>query len=299
MDYCSTCRRHLNGALVCPGCGAYAPDIAPGVVGSRAVPAAVAPAAADAGVPAIHRDGGTAVAAAGTDALPSAEVPHAIPAPVDTGTGRAARRRQQVRWKKTQRRALVATAVALVGGGLTLVSMDRGNGDRTQAAAAPDLKGMGGAKGPADEYGDPGSPAPAPDRASQPPSAGDGRHRPADDAPAATTPSDTRTDGVTASRAAAGSRPAITAPDTGSGARPDTTADTATGADSGSRADGPDTATRPAPPPPVADDSDGTGADTGTDQGASEPAPTTPPAASPESPRSPDKLCLLVICLGS
>ncbi|MGW1915529.1 SCO2400 family protein [Streptomyces sp. NPDC002076] len=29
MDYCSTCRRHLNGALVCPGCGAYAPDIAP------------------------------------------------------------------------------------------------------------------------------------------------------------------------------------------------------------------------------------------------------------------------------
>ena len=26
MDYCSSCRRHLNGALVCPGCGAYAPD---------------------------------------------------------------------------------------------------------------------------------------------------------------------------------------------------------------------------------------------------------------------------------
>ncbi|WP_456340875.1 SCO2400 family protein, partial [Streptomyces shenzhenensis] len=33
MDYCSSCRRHLNGALACPGCGAYAPDIAP-----RAVP---------------------------------------------------------------------------------------------------------------------------------------------------------------------------------------------------------------------------------------------------------------------
>ena len=32
MDYCSTCRRHLNGALVCPGCGAYAPDIAPRTV---------------------------------------------------------------------------------------------------------------------------------------------------------------------------------------------------------------------------------------------------------------------------
>ncbi|WP_420711789.1 SCO2400 family protein [Streptomyces sp. NRRL F-5123] len=29
MDYCYQCRRNLNGALVCPGCGAYAPDIAP------------------------------------------------------------------------------------------------------------------------------------------------------------------------------------------------------------------------------------------------------------------------------
>ncbi|WP_456303003.1 SCO2400 family protein [Streptomyces mirabilis] len=25
MDYCSSCRRYLNGALVCPGCGGYAP----------------------------------------------------------------------------------------------------------------------------------------------------------------------------------------------------------------------------------------------------------------------------------
>ncbi|MYS17007.1 hypothetical protein GTW73_28380, partial [Streptomyces sp. SID4982] len=30
MDYCSACRRHLNGALVCPGCGDCAsPDLAP------------------------------------------------------------------------------------------------------------------------------------------------------------------------------------------------------------------------------------------------------------------------------
>ncbi|WP_444545799.1 SCO2400 family protein [Streptomyces tendae] len=34
MDYCSSCRRHLNGALVCPGCGAYAPDIDPHVGGN-------------------------------------------------------------------------------------------------------------------------------------------------------------------------------------------------------------------------------------------------------------------------
>lgn len=29
MDHCFTCRRALDGALVCPGCGAYAPDIDP------------------------------------------------------------------------------------------------------------------------------------------------------------------------------------------------------------------------------------------------------------------------------
>ena len=38
MDYCSSCRRHLNGALVCPGCGAYAPDIAPTTSEGRTVP---------------------------------------------------------------------------------------------------------------------------------------------------------------------------------------------------------------------------------------------------------------------
>ncbi|WP_422665372.1 SCO2400 family protein, partial [Actinacidiphila cocklensis] len=35
MDYCYQCRRTLNGALVCPGCGAYAPDIAPPVSAYR------------------------------------------------------------------------------------------------------------------------------------------------------------------------------------------------------------------------------------------------------------------------
>ncbi|MER6981709.1 hypothetical protein ABT317_33260, partial [Streptomyces carpinensis] len=45
MDYCSTCRRHLNGALVCPGCGAYAPDIAPNATADSALPFAPGPAA--------------------------------------------------------------------------------------------------------------------------------------------------------------------------------------------------------------------------------------------------------------
>ncbi|MET7291627.1 hypothetical protein ABZS79_05640 [Streptomyces griseoloalbus] len=303
MDYCSTCRRHLNGALVCPGCGAYAPDIAPGVIGTHAAPGSAASAATGAAGGAAARPGdGTASTAAGTATVPPDEVPHAVSAAA--GTGRAARRRQRVRWKKTQRRALVATAVAFVGGGLTLVSMDRGTGDRTQATAAPDVKGMGGAKGPADEYGDPDTATPSADRASRSSSDDDGRDRPAEDAPAPATATGTRTDGAAASRQAVASPPRTTSPDAGSGARSDTTAGTDTGSDTGSGTgsgtDGSGTATRPTPPPPAADDTDGAGTDGGSDSGAdqdgTQPAPSTPSTTSPDAPS--EQLCLLVICLG-
>ncbi|MFG1670804.1 hypothetical protein [Streptomyces sp. Y7] len=148
MDYCSSCRRHLNGALVCPGCGAYAPDIAPSAAGGRAASVAPGPAAGATtawGSPAADTwyDGYF------RDETPSAE-PDATASPVPADDvdgaegappapqGRAARRRQRARWKKNQRRAVVATAVALVGGGLTVASMDRGAGDKAQAATAPE-----------------------------------------------------------------------------------------------------------------------------------------------------------------
>ncbi|MFC5218401.1 SCO2400 family protein [Streptomyces coerulescens] len=154
MDYCSSCRRHLNGALVCPGCGAYAPDIAPSAAGGSATSTAPGPAAGVTpawGSPAVDtwydgyfRD----------EAAPSAEPDAtASPAPADevegaegvsvAPQGRAARRRQRARWKKNQRRAVVATAVALVGGGLTVASMDRGAGDKAQAATAPERPEVG------------------------------------------------------------------------------------------------------------------------------------------------------------
>ncbi|WP_129308165.1 hypothetical protein [Streptomyces sp. L2] len=168
MDYCSSCRRHLNGALVCPGCGAYAPDIAPSTT----------PAAASGFVPAAPYDSngsyGSYDFTPGPAAFPLTEMmaPAERPSPVAPDTwdagghdhgndhgdgdgdvdleavpvatrGRAARRRQRARWKKTQRRAVVATAVALVGGGLTLASMDRHSGDRAQAAAGPKNPGAG------------------------------------------------------------------------------------------------------------------------------------------------------------
>ncbi|MET7476006.1 hypothetical protein ABZT17_16785 [Streptomyces sp. NPDC005648] len=137
MDYCSSCRRHLNGALVCPGCGAYAPDIAPMAPGGR-----------------------TSRATATTELWPEPEESPGADAPfedpegeipltegaIPLAEGRAARRRQKARWKKNQRRAVVATAVALVGGGLTVSAMNRGGagGQHTQASATPaDVTSMG------------------------------------------------------------------------------------------------------------------------------------------------------------
>ncbi|MFF9772829.1 hypothetical protein ACF1HJ_03975 [Streptomyces sp. NPDC013978] len=201
MDYCSSCRRHLNGALVCPGCGAYAPDIAPAAIDSRVDPseptgeatsplmiplppttpaAPVLPAAtweygatADegwhGGTPAdgpAGIDGGhlgrSADGTADRSADRAADADGARDAnrvDVVNGVnvvngvdvegvdvvpqGRAARRRQLARWKKNQRRAVVATAVALVGGGLTVMGMDRQSTDRTQAATAPDAESLG------------------------------------------------------------------------------------------------------------------------------------------------------------
>ncbi len=145
MDYCSSCRRHLNGALACPGCGAYAPDIAPSAIGGptvSAAPSAVATGtaawepAADTWYDGYFRD----------ETVPSADLDETAPVAPPTDVegvpvateGRAARRRQRARWKKNQRRAVVATAVALVGGGLTASAMNRGATDKAQAATAPE-----------------------------------------------------------------------------------------------------------------------------------------------------------------
>ncbi|MFI1959985.1 hypothetical protein ACH46L_08725 [Streptomyces althioticus] len=229
---------------------------------------------------------------------PAAETPRALPA--GSGTGRAARRRQSARWKKTQRRALVATAVALVGGGITLTSTDRGGGDRTQAATTPDLHGMGGTDGAADEAAD--TPPASPDRTTAPPLA-EGRSDTArpEAAPATSAPPfGAHTDGAAATEAPAGGRSDASGSVSRSGDRSETgqgTGGTAPGSD-GSTAP-----TRPSTPPPSADDGSGdTGGNTGGDGGpgqgdgsATQPAPGTPPPA--DEPRDP-RLCLLVICLG-
>ncbi|KAF2779131.1 hypothetical protein [Streptomyces sp. OM5714] len=155
MDYCSSCRRHLNGALVCPGCGAYAPDIAPRVtVGDRGTAPPSGPALVRTDFAADDADSST-----GSDAAPYAPAAEVGDLPPARQQGRAARRRQLTRWKKNKRRAVIASAVALVGGGLSLATMDRQSGDRAQATTAPDHRSMGGAD---EEIGERDRPVPAP-----------------------------------------------------------------------------------------------------------------------------------------
>lgn len=346
MDYCSTCRRHLNGALVCPGCGAYAPDIAPdiapGVLGGHHVPGAATahragPATAeeptsraDRPVPPDVLRPAHPVAPAGADhqapgAIPAAHAPHTPHAPhagedipsddlppmSGRPTGRAARRRQQDRWRKTQRRALIATAVALVGGGLTVASMERGTGDRAQATTAPDPSGMGGAHELTGPDTAPASPAPAdthrpgPDRPAQDPSDTDDPRRQDAADRASTATSDTAPDGAVSAPASTGTDPSATArrtapqpsaPDTGSAPASSRTG-TGAGASSASGTAGSGSGGTAAA---TGDDATGTGRGGGTTDrdGAQATSPGPSAGSSSDASDSSARLCLLVICLG-
>lgn len=141
MDYCYTCHRILNGALVCPGCGGYAPNIAlenPAPLpperhepfGGRGYDGSYDPGFAPSGLDA---DGGDGF---GDEPEESVLGPAAI-APT-LHRGRAARRRQMVRWKKSRRRAAAATAVALFGGGVTALSMSHSGRSTATTASAQD-----------------------------------------------------------------------------------------------------------------------------------------------------------------
>ncbi|WP_327344580.1 hypothetical protein [Streptomyces europaeiscabiei] len=378
MDYCTSCRRHLNGALVCPGCGAYAPDIAPATIDSRVAPSR--PTGTTAGsvmiplppttpaapmVPTLPvatwgygaTDGGwpdgpvadepaadgstadgftadgfaadgfaadgfttagftTAGSASGirgvemeadADAVADMDVDVDVEGVPAAPQGRAARRRQVARWKKNQRRAVVATAVALVGGGLTVLGMDRQSTDRTQAATAPDAESLGSVE----EQGS--------QRGRTPATETDDARRTAD-TPTTWSPSgDTSRD-----RGAAADRPnsrpnhpnsphtasadqSAQKARTGSSTTDGTADDTATPTDgtttppatddSGSPADtgtstGSDTGTD------TGADSSGSGTDTGSDSGTGTGTGTSDGSGSDTATTSPSGLCLLgIVCV--
>ncbi|MBY8343002.1 hypothetical protein LXH13_20050 [Streptomyces spinosirectus] len=294
MDYCSSCRRHLNGALVCPGCGAYAPDIAP-----------------------VTRDGhGFEPFAPKTpprheprpfDPAPHEEIP-AAEAALPTGEGRAARRRQRARWKKNQRRAVVATTVALVGGGLTISTMGSGSDHRDQASAAPDFTSTGAQDLPAQPYAEPTTPAP-----------GTGKHRKPQSSDGTTASGNARHGAATApdapSTASASTRP-YSAPHTSrSAVRQQTAAAPSTGTSSGDTG----TSTPSRSPSATAGDTSTSGSSnsgasqssssqSGSSQSGSSQSPSgtsTSPSGTSTSPSgdtattSPSGICVLgLLCLG-
>jgi hypothetical protein len=113
---------------VCPGCGAYAPDIDPATGAYQ--PGYHLPAGHSEFAPTGQAAPARYVPAGFTPTEPSAadedppESPLGPPSIAPTlHHGRAARRRQMERWKKHRRRAGVAAAVALFGGGVTGAAM--------------------------------------------------------------------------------------------------------------------------------------------------------------------------------
>lgn len=286
MDYCSSCRRTLNGALVCPGCGAYAPDIAPsGHHRHSAAPATVASTGATWPAQEFPEQAAYPESAHCFDLgfdddtpdapdVPAASAASATPA-MPTTQGRAARRRRLARWKKHRRRAVLASTVALVGGGLTLAvlpSSRPSTGHDAQAAAtAPEPRAT------APDRAD----APGTDNATETDSSSTGPSTRApqgsgtDTHPAATSGSSRR---ITVAVSTAGTKrtrlPVVAArPASATTPKPRTTP--ATAETPATSAPAPRTTTPPAAP-------------------AADTPPRDPaPAATP-----PDQLCLLVICIG-
>ncbi len=291
MDYCSTCRRHLNGALVCPGCGAYAPDIAPATADGRIDRGLFATAmtgAADASESAVWDTRHEGRLGGGVDEAAGGGVLERVPQTIESGDlevpavpqGRAARRRQRARWKKNQRRAVVATAVALVGGGLTLASTHRQSSDRTHTATAATDPGTSAVEQQAAQDARATSTEPDAHRSSPTPptqSPAPGLpHREHATASLPTTPSHVQPDAAAPPRTATPAAPQPQSAATSSNATASDTADIADTADTA--------ATAPAQTPaPAATD----GTDSGTSPSNTEPAAT-----------SPSQICLLVLCVG-
>ncbi|MEU0725018.1 hypothetical protein [Streptomyces sp. NPDC006140] len=299
MDYCSSCRRHLNGALVCPGCGAYAPDIDPSAADGGTGPApATAPAAWEYPAATGTWHDGTVwdeTTGAGTPETPDTGSAHDHGSPgtetsegyEERPQGRAARRRQMARWKKNQRRAVVATAVALVGGGLTVAALNQNAAPGVRAATAPEDTTMGGTGGEAPTFTEPTSKqydTPRSQPTTPPHTSRASRHQQARTADPRTTPTNPRTDAAAAPRELPLTTPQrrTTVP---------STVDTATGTTGSSVSK----VTEPTTPPAAE-----TQPDTQQPAAPATPPPatsTTPPATSPSDPQS-KELCLLVICLG-
>ncbi|MEE1943350.1 hypothetical protein V1L54_28765 [Streptomyces sp. TRM 70361] len=280
MDHCSSCHRYLNGALVCPGCAAYAPDIAPRVTDSGILPARPAAsavrddasggtAARESTAPAARHDGPSrdgALSGSGAEESPSPGTSGGGEGVSAARQGHAACRDRLSHWKKNQRRAVVATAVAIVGGGLAVATLERPAADRGQAVAPDDGTEAAEARATEEARRPARGASPAP-----PPTAGLPHREPLVVAPHATR---WNMGDVLVPGAAVSPRPTTTSAPQSEAVSPvpGTTAPGGSGT---------------APERPSTPGTDGTAAPGGS-----------PSASPPEPPSPPAEICLFALCLG-
>ncbi|MFD5509244.1 hypothetical protein ACFWIB_15905 [Streptomyces sp. NPDC127051] len=143
MDYCHACRRHLNGALACAGCGTpveYLPPAAPGVSGVPAAPyGSVRPQA---------RDGSADPFADSLVVLSGA----------DRG-GRAGSRRRATHRRRRRTMLTLGLGLALAVGGTVALARIVTEGQKTDRAAQVELTDGNGPQDPGPPPSGKGTPA--------------------------------------------------------------------------------------------------------------------------------------------
>ncbi|MFZ3470020.1 SCO2400 family protein [Streptomyces sp. 4.24] len=137
MDYCTACRRHLNGALACAGCGTPAEYLIPA---APPRPAAASPGSDPAALADVYADSLVVLSGAGQQ-------------------GRAGSRRRATH-RRRRRTALTAGIGLLLAGGATLgLARMATDGQRTDRAATVVLTDDAGPEQPAPLPGLTGTPA--------------------------------------------------------------------------------------------------------------------------------------------
>lgn len=142
MDYCHACRRHLNGALACAGCGTpaeYLPPAAPVAAGAPGVPGA-------SGFPSGFPSSAPPVAGASGG---EAEDPCADSLVVLSGRGRAGSRRRSADRRRRRTAVLIGAGLALAVGGSVALARIAAEGERTDRAAKVVLTDGNGPQDPA------------------------------------------------------------------------------------------------------------------------------------------------------
>ncbi|MEV6193282.1 hypothetical protein AB0M19_12880 [Streptomyces sp. NPDC051920] len=145
MDYCHVCRRHLNGALACPGCGTPVDELGADAEGAGARP----PTGADAGADARHGEGGDvewrsrrAERRRGGPVLDAETDGPGDPRGTRAPAGASRRDRKAAAHRRRRRRTLyIAVGFVLASGGLSLAELGvdaPGLGPSPAAAESPD-----------------------------------------------------------------------------------------------------------------------------------------------------------------